>query len=308
MTIENAFGNSLTPERETRPELVEKTVSSEECEGHFESGPRILPAFRMLEQLTDRLASLGATPKTVRMRINDILPEGAAYYISYSHTDEQAHQLILTRQRDIIITSNAAPFNFINQAEISTKSESTTPAYAVALNRQAIAKIIPQGSNIQFIDAVLKPEFSQPELLITAVHHITTDDYKPVGTGEYAYFDKSRLLEGFGQLAYIYFDQQPHPQKLLIPFFRDVTINFDPDCQPLVGQKIYYQLRHFDADFSDRGDKGTGNISGWALTYTDDDRHPIAKFTATVGAIEQTRPEKWVALVQRQSKKSADKN
>jgi len=282
---EVSVGGRFSPESdEPGCETIEQIARPEECEGHFENGPRILPAFRMLGQLTDRLASLGTTPKTVRMRINDILPEGVTYCASYNRTDEQAQQLILIRQKDIIITSNSAPLTFLHQSEIFAQRESFPSTDRVALDRRAIGAIIPQGDSLQLIDTILEHNPAQPDVLVEATHRVTPEDYEAAGISEYFYFDKSRLLEGFGQLAYIHFDQQLHPAVPTIPFFKDVTAHFNPAYQPHIGETIYYQLTHFETDFADRGDKGTGTISGrvMAANY----RHLIANFTATVGTIK----------------------
>lgn len=297
--VELSWEGGLSPEEPPISEPAERFVTSQECEGHF----GILPAFRMLRQLADQLARRGTTPKTVRMRINDILPEGVTYYASYNYTGSWAQRLILTRQRDISITSSSAPLTFLRQSDLFAQRESSpfTDGMGMALDRQTISTIIPQGDNLQFIDAVLKPDSAQPDVLLEAVHRIIPEDYAVVGTSEYFYFDKSRLLEGFGQLAYVHFYQQLHPTVPTIPFFKDVAAYFDPAYQPHVGETICYQLTHFETDFADRGDKGTGTIRGRVMAANR--RYLIANFSAKVGVMEQTRLQKLADMVRRQSSK-----
>ena len=171
----------------------------------------------------------------------------------------------------------------------------------ILLDKVAIQEIIPQGPNIQFIDAVIKPHSYQPKVLAEAIHTITGDDYVRQGISDRFYFNRSRLLEGLGQLAYIHFRENIKTAKPMTPFFEKVDGYFTK-YQPQIGETIHYQLNHFEVDFTDRGDKGSGIISGLVM-----DGHGtlvIAKFTATVGAAEPRRLEKIAGLAHRQSLKS----
>jgi hypothetical protein len=219
----------------------------------------------MLGQLVDKMAGKGYTPRTIHMDIGDVLPEYCAYTSTYDSLDTP-HLLTLTRQRKILITGSPVVLNLADRSELASNVlREPIDSNRIKLNETAIQELIPQGPNIQFIDAVITPNIDRPEVLAEGVHVITHNDYASININDcpYYYFDRARLLEGFGQLAYIHFQQQSPSDKKMTPFFKEVTGHFNTTYQPKIGETINYQLTHFSETDSEKHSNGKMLIVIW---------------------------------------------
>lgn len=185
----------------------------------------------------------------------------------------------------VVMYGTAAPGKFLEQLEeVDADSSTEIPVEKIWLDENTISEIIPQGREIQFIDTILQPDVNNPAVKAVGIHRVRSDDYATVN--QKFYFNYSRLLEGFGQLAYIHFEKTLKPTVLTIPFFKEVDIELNPKYCPQIGENIQYQLTGFATDFEKRGDKGQGMVTGQVLAG--DGKTVIAQFTATVGTMKHS--------------------
>lgn len=250
----------------------EFTVSPEDCQGHFENGPKIMPAFRLLQRHIHQVIEQGRLqeewpqiilPQKVVMAIGDILPEGTTY-TEHAYPLTQGHPEAHTefvRDKAIDVSSSLVPhaLEHIGTAPLAWQDQAATfKINNPIIDRDAIGKIIPWGREIQFLDAVIKPDTysdSDVSVLAQGVQKVYGDErssylnihpHNELATFTRAAWvlDMAQVLDGFGQLTYVHFHQEhgDHYKYPPIPFFRHIEAKFYYGYTPKIGEPIHYQL------------------------------------------------------------------
>jgi len=295
--------DNLTVEK---PSLTEYLVTPEDCTGHFENGPKIMPAFRMAKRFIEYVQTQGEkqlpgnNPDTIwlpykfHISIGSVLEEGSRVkeipdcekldLVDYATT------LILkkenTSDQPTVISGyvNGYPANiFTKQVTIpdnlETQEETKQP---IIMNAQAILETIPQGPEIQFIDKILPP--SNEDVLAEASYRVNIEDYQKIGEDHFA-FNPAITIEGFGQLAFIHLQETNPKTGSSIPFFTEIAIDINHAAQPPIGSQIFYQL--IEMNLEGKGNRGT--ISGRVIMKDpeSDKIITISSHQAKVGIISQ---------------------
>ncbi|MBN2585623.1 hypothetical protein JXA59_03190 [Patescibacteria group bacterium] len=299
---------------ESTPEHIEQrefTVSPELCGGHFEKGPKIVPAFRILEGLFKK--GPRSLPSTVEMKISDTLPLGTKGTITKYAPDHLTHtsRSVVVRQNGnkdgIDITAEWTNLNdqrWFSEPSVWKPTIICQDAELVVADSSDIERIRPQGPEIIMIDRVINP--TGHTHISEAVHRVTTadflkgrgtcgDDLSPQ-TGEYHIFNNARTLEGIGQLAYIYFQKHSPTEQPQIPFFTKVEAVYNHNYRPAINEPIHYQLLDFSRE------RNRGAITGRVLAG--DHQTILALYRAEVGIMATSMMERVIQKITAQSDKT----
>ncbi len=292
------FSQPLEKTVETKESLIaERIATPKDCEGHFGENFSIVPAFVVSRWLAEQVEAHETErenqiclPNKINMKFNRMIAEGEKFSLTETKdTKTGLFSMILTKENGNMANKTTASVEeystniFVKTLELPDFDiSSNTPDQKIIKTSDDIAEIIPQGENIQFID--FTKENDNPNVLLEAVHKITIDDFTNAGKDNFR-FDTAKTLEGFGQSAYLYFQEQINNPDLL-PFFAEVDIEIDYHIQPKVGDEIYYQLTKFDLN----GRKKTsGLIEGVVL---DSNKQVLATYSAKTRAIKKAALKK----------------
>jgi len=298
MSIENLnhYWHPGEIDEPTENRVEDLSPTPDECQDHFKTGPKILPAFRILAKAFDTAHANDLSVSTIYLRMGDMLPQDVPYRVIKRPINPLSNSGAIELARDK--RNTLLEFDLIDQQTYllpKTLPESSCPDISpndVALDKTQVQQIIPQGPTIQFIDGILTPTaHTQAATTIEGFHKITADDFKTVpntakpDSPDRFQFNLAPTLEGFGQLVYVHFQNEIKPTEPMVPFFTHVIASFNTYYQPKLNEPIYYVLDKFDTDFAERGDKGKGVITGRVLAG--DHQTVIAAYTAHVGALKQ---------------------
>ena len=290
------------------PPEERSTVNVEDCRGHFEAGPKIMPAFKMLERFMRHIQVQGETigdnqiwlPQTVQISIGDMLPEGTEFTtIKQKGLDLINYQenYLLQRQphKFIRISGTIEPYNKdkIYKPPSLLKAARSKNKQPTMMDTRTIKEIIPQGEEIRFIDSLVTP--ATENVLAQAIHLTTMDDYKEIQHRDgNSIFKMPTTLEGLGQLAYLYFYGSPNYDPQLIPYFKEIKANFHHYQAPTLGETITYQLTKIELD-----GKRKSIIEGRTITS---EGKLIAQYSAKAGLIKTKALEAIVQKIRFNSK------
>src|SRR4030042_4072136 len=116
---------STPAKAKTTTEQIRRLMEAEDCCGHFEDGPKFMPAYKMLELYIRHATRQGVTidngpfvclPTEVAMQINDILPAGV-YCLESRHAPnwfDSSLRLDLIRDKTNIIQAKVATHTITN--------------------------------------------------------------------------------------------------------------------------------------------------------------------------------------------------